>query len=128
MIDERAHDDLHRALEQLLGTRAADTLMTLVPTVGGAGVTTTDDLRRLEARLDARLARDRGGAEAALARLDLGFEALEGRLARVDARSSQLAGGLSRAIRQQTRTLLLALAAAVVAVSAVCLGTGPLAG
>ena len=128
MIDERARHDLHRALEHLLGTKAADTLMTLVPPAGWAGVTTTDDLRRLEARLDARLARERAGAEAALSRLAVGVEALEGRLARVDARSCQLEGELVRAIREHTRTLLLALLGAVVAMSAVSLGTVSLAG
>lgn len=126
MIDERARHDLYRALEELLGTKAADTLMSLVPPVGPADVATQHDVHRLEARLDARLGRARGWAEARFAGIDVRFEGLDGRFSRVDAQFTQLERHLDRSIREQTRTLLLAVLGALFTVS-LCLGAVALA-
>jgi hypothetical protein len=40
VIDERARHELYRAVEELLGTKTADTLMSLLPPVGWADVAT----------------------------------------------------------------------------------------
>jgi hypothetical protein len=47
VIDERARHELYRAVEELLGTRIADTLMALLPPVGWADVATKGDLLQL---------------------------------------------------------------------------------
>jgi hypothetical protein len=85
---------LYRAAEQLLGEEQANTLMSLLPPVGWADVATKDDLHQLEARLDGR------------------FAELE---SRVEAR-------LERALREQTRTLLLGLVGAMATMTSLCLG------
>ena len=133
MIDERARHELYRAVEELLGTRIADTLMALLPPVGWADVATKDDLLHLEARLDARLdarfarAEGRtdarfGAVDARFGGLDVRFEAIDARFSRMDARFAQLEGQLDRSLREQTRTLMLGLVGAMFAVSSLCLG------
>lgn len=54
MIEERARPELYRGVEELLGTDRADTLMSLLPPVGWADVTTKTDLRSLDDRIDSR--------------------------------------------------------------------------
>lgn len=145
MIDERARHDLYRAVEELLGTRIADTLMALLPPVGWADVATKDDLLqlelRLDARLDARFARAEGrtdarfGAlDARIGAIDARFEAvdarfsrLDARFAQVDARFAQLEGQLDRSLREQTRTLMLGLVGAMFTMTSLCLGAVALA-
>jgi hypothetical protein len=60
-VDERARHDLYVALEELVGTERADTLMGLLPPVGWADVATKHDLGELEQRMklyfDAKLER-----------------------------------------------------------------------
>ena len=133
MIDERARHELYRAIEELLGTRIADTLMALLPPVGWADVATKDDLLQLEARLDARLdarfarAEGRtdarfGAVDARFGGLDVHFEAIDARFSRMDARFAQLEGQLDRSLREQTRTLVLGLVGAMFTVTSLCLG------
>ena len=90
MIDERARHELYRAVEELLGTSTADTLMTLLPPVGWADVATKDDLRQLEARLTTRWDSRFDGLTT---RWDSRFDGLE---TRWDARFDELAGRFSR--------------------------------
>lgn len=138
MIDERARHELYRAVEELLGTRIADTLMALLPPVGWADVATKDDLLQLEARLDARLdarfglAEGRtdarfGGIDARFGGLDVRFEAIDARFSRMEARFAQLEGRLDRSLREQTRTLMLGLVGAMFTTTSVCLGAVTLA-
>ena len=133
MIDERARHELYRAIEELLGTRIADTLMALLPPVGWADVATKDDLlqleSRLDARLDARFARAEGrtdarfgAVDARFGGLDVRFEAIDARFSRMDARFAQLEGQLDRSLREQPRTLMLGLVGAVVTLTSLCLG------
>lgn len=93
-LDERARHELYRAAEQLLGEEQANTLMSLLPPVGWADVATKDDLHQLEARMDVR------------------FAEMESRL---EAR-------LERALREQTRTLMLGLVGALATMTSLCLG------
>jgi hypothetical protein len=138
VIDERARHELYRAVEELLGTRIADTLMALLPPVGWADVATKGDLLQLEARLDARLdahfarAEGRtdarfGAVDARFGALDVRFEAIDARFSRMDARFSQLEGQLDRSLREQTRTLMLALVGAMFTMTSLCLGAVTLA-
>ena len=126
MIDERARHELYRAVEELLGTRIADTLMALLPPVGWADVATKDDVLQLEARLDARLdarfARAEGRTDARFGAVDARFEALDARFPRVDARFAQLEGQLDRSLREQTRTFMLGLVGAMFTMTSLCLG------
>jgi hypothetical protein len=119
VIDERARHDLYRAIEDLLDTKQADTLMALLPPVGWADVATKDDLHQLEARLDAgmhtRFARERGWTE-------VRFEAIDTRFARVETRFAQLEGRIDRSIREQTRTLMFGLFGALFTMTSLCLG------
>ena len=115
MIDERQRHELYRGVEELLGTERADTLMSLLPPVGWADVATKDDirlvradLRNLEERIDGRFAR----VDARFDQVDSRFEQLEYKL---DAK-------LERALREQTRTLMLGLLGALFTMTSLCLG------
>jgi hypothetical protein len=138
VIDERARHELYRAVEELLGTRIADTLMALLPPVGWADVATKDDLLQLEARLDTRLdarfarAEGRtdarfGAVDARVRALDVRFEAIDARFSRMDARFAQLEGQLDRSLREQTRTLMLGLVGAMFTMTSLYLGAVTLA-
>ncbi|MGH9262852.1 MAG: hypothetical protein ACRD08_23630 [Acidimicrobiales bacterium] len=82
MIDERARHELYRAVEELLGTERADTLMSLLPPIGWADVATKEDLHQLEARLETRMGARFDRVES---RWDLRFNDLESRLLQLDA-------------------------------------------
>jgi hypothetical protein len=138
VIDERARHELYRAVEELLGTRIADTLMALLPPVGWADVATKGDLLQLEARFDARLdaqfarAEGRtdarfGAVDARFRALDVRFEAIDARFSRMDARFAQLESQLDRSLREQTRTLVLGLVGAMFTMTSLCLGAVTLA-
>lgn len=131
MIDERARHELYRAVEELLGTRIADTLMALLPPVGWADVATKDDLLQLEARLDARLdarfARAEGRTDARFGAVDARFEAIDARFSQMGTRFAQLEGQLDRSLREQTRTLMLGLVGAMSTMTSLCLGAITLA-
>jgi hypothetical protein len=130
MIEERARHELYRGVEELLGTDRADTLMSLLPPVGWADVTTKTDLRSLDDRIDSRFSR----VDAQFSRVDARFTAIEGRLAgiearfeQLDARVSELESTLHRTMAQQTRTLLFGLVGAMLTLGSLCLGTIALA-
>lgn len=156
MIDERARRELYLAVEELLGTATADTLMTLLPPVGWADVATKHDLNqpeahldlrwdarftRLEARfdglearfgelmagLDARFAHAEARTDAKFAVVDARFENVDGRFARLDTRFAQLESQLDRSLREQTRTLMLGLVGAMFTMTSLCLGAVSLA-
>lgn len=133
MIDERARHELYRAVEDLLGTDHADTLMSLLPPVGWADVATKDDLRQLEGRLDARFAQLESSLDARFSdvdarftqfesQLDARFSRVDARFADVDANAAQLESRVERALREQTRTLMLGLLGALVMMTSLCLG------
>jgi hypothetical protein len=56
VIDERARHQLYLAVEEVLGTERADTLMSLLPPVGWADVATKDDIHLVKA--DIRVVQD----------------------------------------------------------------------
>jgi hypothetical protein len=131
MIDERARHELYRGLEELLGSARADTLMNLVPGAGWTDVATKHDVRqleeRIEARMDARFARVDArfaGVDAQLAGVDARFTDLETHL---DARLHESASRFERALRKQTRTLMLGLVGAMFTMTSLCLGAIALA-
>ena len=51
-VSEARRRDLYNALDELLGTEEADTLMAYLPAYETIDVATKDDIRRLEDRLD----------------------------------------------------------------------------
>jgi hypothetical protein len=131
MIDERARHELYRGLEELLGSARADTLMNLVPGAGWADVATKHDVRQLEERIEARM-------DARFARVDARFSGVDAQLAGVDARFTDLethldarlhesASRFERALREQTRTLMLGLVGAMFTMTSLCLGAIALA-
>ena len=81
-IDERARHDLFEAVQDKLGARHADTLMSLLPPVGWAEVATKADLGALEARMDQRFDR----VDQRFERIDQRFERMEQRFERIDER------------------------------------------
>ena len=99
-IDERARHDLYVALEDLVGTERADSLMGLLPPVGWADVATKHDLAELEARMDLRFEK-----------VDLRFEKLE---AHFDAK-------LERELRVQMRSLFFGLLTALLTMASLCI-------
>jgi hypothetical protein len=118
-LDERARHELYRAAEQLLGEEQANTLMSLLPPVGWADVATKDDLHQLEARLVARF-------DGRFAQIDGRFAQIDGRFAQIDLRfaefESRFEARLERALREQTRTLVLGLVGAMATMTSLCLG------
>jgi hypothetical protein len=131
VLDERARHDLYRTIEEVLGAPAADTIIALLPALGGPDVATTDDLLRLDdrfdARLDAHVAREHGWADARFGSIDACVEGVDARLAHLDARFTQLEGHLDRSLRHQTRTLLVPVLAALATMSSLGLGALALA-
>jgi hypothetical protein len=144
MIEERARHELYRGVEELLGTDRADTLMSLLPPVGWADVTTKTDLRSLDDRIDSRFSR----VDAQFSRVDARFTAIDARFTAIDARLtgiearldgieahfeqlegrvSELESTLHRTMAQQTRTLLFGLVGAMLTLGSLCLGTIALA-
>jgi glutathione S-transferase len=140
MIEERARHELYRGVEELLGTDRADTLMSLLPPVGWADVTTKTDLRSLDDRIDSRFSR----VDARFTAIDARFTAIEARLVAIearldgiDARFSQIDdrfakiddrfAELERSMAQQTRTLVFSILGALFTMTSLCLGTIALA-
>jgi hypothetical protein len=134
VTDQRTRHELYRAARQLLGTDRADTLMALMPPAGGAEAATGDDIRRLEAGLDARFAGVEACLDARVAHLGARSDAawaiadarladVEARLVRLDTGIAQLAGRLDREPLHHTRALAVGLAAgAAVALPSLWLG------
>jgi hypothetical protein len=92
VIDERARHNLYRAIEDLLDTEQADTLMALLPPVGWADIATRVDLHQLEARLGDRIEREHAWSDARFATKD-DLHRLEARLdAGLDARFARERG------------------------------------
>jgi glutathione S-transferase len=140
MIEERARHELYRGVEELLGTDRADTLMSLLPPVGWADVTTKTDLRSLDDRIDSRFSR----VDARFTAIDARFTAIEARLVAIearldgiDARFSQIDDRFAkiddrfaefeRSMAQQTRTLVFSILGALFTMTSLCLGTIALA-
>jgi hypothetical protein len=140
MIEERARHELYRGVEELLGTDRADTLMSLLPPVGWADVTTKTDLRSLDDRIDARFSRVDArftaiearftaiearlvGIEARLDGMDARFSQIDDRFAKIDDRFAEL----ERSMAQQTRTLVFSILGALFTMTSLCLGTIALA-
>jgi hypothetical protein len=132
IVDEPARHDLYRGLEELLGNKRADTLMSMLPGAGWADVATRqgvrDDLRQLEARVDTRFIRVEAVIDVRSARVDARVASVDAQLrdveTRLDARFSQvdlhfdesesrIRSYLDRALREQTRTLLLGMVGAM---------------
>jgi hypothetical protein len=140
MIEERARHELYRGVEELLGTDRADTLMSLLPPVGWADVTTKTDLRSLDDRIDSRFSRVEArftaiearftaiearlvGIEARLDGMDARFSQIDDRFAKIDDRFAEL----ERSMAQQTRTLVFSILGALFTMTSLCLGTIALA-
>lgn len=133
MIEELARHELYRGVEELLGTDRADTLMSLLPPVGWADVTTKTDLRSLDDRIDSRFSRVDArftaiearlvGIEARLDGMDARFSQIDDRFAKIDDRFAEL----ERSMAQQTRTLVFSILGALFTMTSLCLGTIALA-
>ncbi|MBI2711023.1 MAG: hypothetical protein HYX34_15240 [Actinobacteria bacterium] len=135
-VDERARHELYLAFEELLGAERADHLMELLPPVGWADVATKADLHALEARMDLRFAAVDQRFEAIDRRfdaidqrfeaIDQRFGALEPRFAAIDvaieASADRVRAELHSSLREQTRTLMLGLIAAMGTMASLTLG------
>jgi hypothetical protein len=140
MIEERARHELYRGVEELLGTDRADTLMSLLPPVGWADVTTKTDLRSLDDRIDSRFSRVDArftAIEARLVGIEARLDGIDARFSQIDARFSQIDdrfakiddrfAELERSMAQQTRTLVFSILGALFTMTSLCLGTIALA-
>jgi hypothetical protein len=111
-IDERARHELHRKLEEVLGSEEAATLMSHLPPVGWADVATKHDLAQLEERMSLR------------------FQSMEdrfdGRLARLEGRIDQLRGEMFDRMAQQSdrflRATVLSIFGSVLSVASLMFG------
>ena len=141
IVDEPARHDLYRGLEELLGSKRADTLMSMLPGVGWADVATRqgvrDDLRQLEGRVEARFIKLEAVIDVRFARVDARVASVEAQLRDVETRmdagfsqvglrfnesESRIRSYLDRALREQTRTLMLGMVGAMFIVTSLCLG------
>jgi hypothetical protein len=141
IVDEPARHDLYRGLEELLGSKRADTLMSMLPGVGWADVATRqsvrDDLRQLEGRVDARFTRLEASIDVRFARVDARIASVEAQLRDVETRmdagfsqvdlrfnesESRIGSYLDRALREQTRTLMVGMVGAIFTMTSLCLG------
>lgn len=105
MIDERARHELYLAVEEVLGTQRADTLMALLPPVGWADVATKEDLHHLEARLVAAGETRFGQVDRGFGQVDRRFEQVDRRFAEVDHRFALLEATIdTRFTRAQAHT------------------------
>jgi hypothetical protein len=154
VIDERARHELYLAVEEVLGTERADTLMSLLPPVGWADVATKDDIRlvkddlrvglqrltgdihdleeRLDERIDARFGLVDARFAALEVSLDARFEKIDTRFVGVDKRFDEfelrLEAKLERGLHDQLRVLMFGLLGALFTMSSLCLGAIALMG
>ena len=116
VVDERSRHALYQQLEATLGLEAANTLMEHLPPTGWADVATRRDLDGLRAEMQGefRVLRSEMHSEFAMIRT----EAAELR--------ADLRGEIAAAFTTQTRTMLLSMFAAVVALGGFILGVARL--
>ena len=74
-LSEQSRFELHRGLEEVIGSERAATLMAHLPPTGWADVATKQDLAALEGRMDLRFAR-----------IDLRFDGIDQRFDVIDQR------------------------------------------
>lgn len=141
IVDEPARHDLYRALQELLGDKRADTLMSMLPGAGWADVATRqgvrDDLRQLEGRVDDRFIKLEAVIDVRFARVDARVASVEAQLRDVETRldsgfsqvdlrfnesESRIRSYLDRALRAQTRTLMLGMVGAMFTMTSLGLG------
>ena len=104
-VDERARHELHGRLDDVLGREEATTLMSLPPPVGWADIATKHDLDSLRSELRAEIGQLRGE--------------LRGEI-------GQLRGEFHRDLGVLTRTLLISMLTAVIAVAGLAFGAARL--
>ena len=104
-VDERARHELHGRLDDVLGREEATTLMSLLPPVGWADVATKHDLDSLRIELRAEIGQLRGE--------------LRGEI-------GQLRGEFHRDLAALTRTLMISMLTAVIAVAGLAFGAARL--
>jgi hypothetical protein len=104
-VDERARHELHGRLDDVLGREEATTLMSLLPPVGWADVATKHDLDSLRIELRAEIGQLRGE--------------LRGEI-------GQLRGEFHRDLDVLTRTLMISMLTAVIAVAGLAFGAARL--
>ena len=104
-VDERARHELHGRLDDVLGREEATTLMSLLPPVGWADVATKHDLDSIRIELRAEIGQLRGE--------------LRGEI-------GQLRGEFHRDLGVLTRTLMISMLTAVIAVAGLAFGAARL--
>ena len=110
-IDERSRHDLFEAVQDKLGPRHADTLMSLLPPVGWADVVTKTDL-------DTQIALVRADVGALEARMDHRFEQVDQRF---DGFEQRLRGALHKSQADHLRVMIFAFVGSLVTMTSVCL-------
>jgi len=104
-IDERSRHDLFEAVQDKLGPRHADTLMSLLPPVGWAD-------------LDTQIALVRADVGALEARMDHRFEQVDQRF---DGFEQRLRGALHKSQADHLRVMIFAFVGSLVTMTSVCL-------
>lgn len=130
-IDPRAHRGLFQSLQGTLGSRQADTLMTMLDRAEGTDLATKKDLDALRIASKADIEGLRAATKADMeslegkmrhelkeigTRVGLRFETFDHKL---EATEHRMASQIDRALREQTRTLTFALVGALAALATV---------
>ena len=118
-ISERDRHDLYLAVEGLIGTDQADTMMSLLPPVGWADVATKHDLAALEDRLELRF----DAVDLRFDAIDLRFDAIDRRFQAVDRRFDGLVTReeFHREMRDRSQKMLFAFVGSQISLTAVLL-------
>ncbi len=122
-VDEGARHELYQAIEDLIGSERAGTLMSLLPPVGWADVATKHDLEGLRVAtkhdLEALRVATKHDLEALEERMELRFELLDQKF---ETFRHQFREELERGLKNQARTLFLGMLAALATMTSLCLG------
>ncbi|WP_420639605.1 hypothetical protein [Candidatus Poriferisocius sp.] len=133
-LSERRRFALMDRLIEELGEEEAETLMASLPPVAWADLATKDDLRNLEDRLSARIARIDARFEqidgrfaqvdARFEQIDARFEQIDARFEHIDARFVGQRGHFELQLAKSVRTMVFAMLAFSMAIIGTVLGTG----
>jgi hypothetical protein len=118
-LEEHSRRGLYARLEQVFGSRHAQTLMSYLPSDQPSELATKTDVAELGSRLDQRM----DGLDQRMDGLDQRMDRIEQRMDKFDDRLHDLHG----ALREQTRTFVISSISSMVALAAAAFAAGSLA-